>query len=173
MKWITILWFGSIFIIYLLIIAATTVPKAEQRERREGRENVQLICPKSLEAAVGDDITLDFHLESGSDATKWKAFIFECKQNSDNALVYKNQTGGRSRNAEQSPIPIHTEPEPKKYPGRDSDIGIGYVCIAVFAALLEKYGTISTSSRRARRGRNGQTRKEKINIPTNLSPDNM
>ena len=53
-------------------------------------ENVQLSCPKSLEAAVGDDITLDFHLEPRCDATKWKGFVFECKQNSDIALVYKS-----------------------------------------------------------------------------------
>ncbi|KAF1381004.1 hypothetical protein PFLUV_G00169930 [Perca fluviatilis] len=134
----TILLIGSIVFIVLVLKAAATVPKAEQRKECE---NVQLSCPKSLEAAVGDDITLDFHLEPRCDATN-----------------------GQSKKAEQSPIPNRL----------DSDIGIGYARIAVFAALLEKYGTISTSSRRARRGRNKQqTRKEKNNNLINLSPDNI
>ncbi|XP_031174452.2 uncharacterized protein LOC116063675 [Sander lucioperca] len=98
MRWKTIICIGVIvFIVFnvfnfvLVIMAATTVSKAEQRERREGHENVQLICRESLDAAVGDNVTLDFHLEPGSDATKWTAFVFECKYNSSNVLVYKSR----------------------------------------------------------------------------------
>ncbi|XP_031174457.1 uncharacterized protein LOC116063679 [Sander lucioperca] len=53
-------------------------------------ENVQLICRESLDAAVGDNVTLDFHLEPGSDATQWTAFVFKCEQSSDNVLVYRS-----------------------------------------------------------------------------------
>ncbi|XP_028462064.1 uncharacterized protein LOC114573990 isoform X2 [Perca flavescens] len=53
-------------------------------------ENVQLICPKSLDAAVGDNVTLDFHLKPQWNETKWKGFVFECKQSSNIALVYKS-----------------------------------------------------------------------------------
>ncbi|XP_078101463.1 uncharacterized protein LOC144514138 [Sander vitreus] len=77
MNWRTIQWFGFIFIIVLIIMAATT-------------ENVKLICSESLDAAVGDDVTLDFYFEPPSDVTKSKGFVFECKQNSDHVLVYKS-----------------------------------------------------------------------------------